>query len=395
MLKMPFILFFLILSFFAGAQEIINPKAAEFVTRFRFKQYNGGVMIIKATFDNVPDTLNFILDTGSGGISLDSTSCAELNIPTTGTDTSILGIGGKRKVNFCFDKTLHLPGLDVPHLNFHINNYEVLTSVYGEKIDGIIGYSFFKQYIVSINFDSLYIDVFKPGKINYPRGGHTLRPLFTALPIQYMTIRDRKKFTHNFYIDTGAGLCFLMSDEFAQDSMVLRKKRKPKLTQAEGMAGRLRMRLTVIKEVKLGPFRFRNVPTYLYQDDYNVLSYPFTGGLIGNELLRRFNMIINYPEREIHLKPNSHFKDLFDYAYTGLGIYYIDGRIMVEDVIPESPASKAGFKIGDEVLSVGANFSRNIQQYKNLLLVPHQKIKVIIIRDEELQSLTLKTIDIF
>ena len=73
------------------------------------------------------------------------------------------------------------------------------------------------------------------------------------------------------------------------------------------MVGKLQMRLTLIKEVRIGPYKFRSVPTYLYKDDYNVTSYPFTGGLLGNDLLRRFNMIFNYPNREIHLLPNTSF----------------------------------------------------------------------------------------
>ncbi len=379
---------------FATGQEIVT-NTPKFITRFPFKQYSGGVMVIRGCLGNVKDSLNFILDTGSGGISLDSTTCSDLNIATTKTDTTISGIGGKRKVDYVFNRTLHLPGLDVQSLNFHINNYEVLTSVYGEKVDGIIGYSFFSRYIVKINFDSLFIEVFSPGKMQYPtRSGHILKPAFTSIPIQYLQIKDRKKFSHNFYFDTGAGLCFLMSDQYASDSAVLLPKRKPLLTQAEGMVGRLQMRLTVIKELKIGPYRFRNVPTYLYKDDFNVTSYPFAGGLIGNELLRRFNMTINYGQREIFLQPNKHFYDLFDYAYTGLGIYYIDGKIMVEDVIDHSPAQKAGFKVGDEVFGIGTNLSHSIQQYKNLLLVPNQKLKVIVIRDGEVLELLLKTASI-
>jgi hypothetical protein len=185
-----------------------------------------------------------------------------------------------------------------------------------------------------------------------------------------------------------------MSDRYAQDSGVLLSKRKPLVTQAEGMAGRLQMRLTVIKELKLGPYRFFNVPTYLYKDDYNVMSYPFAGGLIGNELLRRFNMTINYGQREIHLLPNQHYSEPFDYAYTGLGIYYIDDKVMVEDVIPNSPAEKAGFKVGDQIYSMGNNFSQNIQQYKNLLLVANQRLKVIVLRDNNLHELLLKTVSI-
>jgi Aspartyl protease/PDZ domain len=376
------------------AQEILSQPEAKLLTRFPFKQFSGGVMVIHARLGDLPDTLNFILDTGSGGISLDSTTCANLSIKTTASDTTITGLGGVRKVPFVFDETLQLPNLPVKHLNFHVNNYEVLTSVYGEKVDGIVGYSFFSKYIVAINFDSSTIEVYSPGKINYPKGGTTLHPVFTALPIQWLNFRDRKKMGYNFYFDTGAGLCFLMSEKFAKDSAVLLSRRKPVVTQAQGMGGRLQMRLTVVKEVKLGPYRFHQVPTYLYDDEFNVTSFPFTGGLIGNDLLRRFNMIFNYSKREIHLQPNSHFRESFDYAYTGLGIYYIDGKIIVEDIIPGSPAAKAKFVAGDEVFAVGNNFSHNINTYKNMLQVPGEQVKVIVKRNEQLIMLTLNTLTI-
>lgn len=375
----------------AGAQEILPEKQAQFLTRFPFKQFSGGVIVIQARFGNVPDTLNFILDTGSGGISLDSATCKEFNIQLKPSDTMITGIGGMRKVSFAFDQTLSLPGLKVEHLNFHVNDYEVLSSVYGEKVDGIIGYSFFSRYIVKVDFDSSLIEVYTPGKIDYPKQGTMLHPAFTNLPIQWLNIRDRERLGFNFYIDTGAGLCLLLNEKFVKDSNILLSRRKPVLTQAEGMGGKLQMRLTVIKEVKIGPYRFHAVPTYLYKDDYNVTSYPFTGGLLGNDLLRRFNIVFNYPNREIHLSPNNHFTETFDYAYTGLGIYYVGGKIMVEDVIPGSPADKAQFKLNDEVIAVDKNFSLNIQAYKNILQTPNVSLKVIVKRDGVLKELTIYT----
>lgn len=346
---------------------------------------------MQARLGNIPDTLNFILDTGSGGISLDSSTCTEFNISKVASDTTITGIGGIRKVPFVFDETLHLPGLEVKHLNFHVNDYQVLTSVYGEKIDGIIGYSFFSRYIVAINFDSGYIDVYNPGKIKYPQGGTILHPVFTALPIQWINFKERKKMGYNFYFDSGAGLCFLLSEQFAEDSAVLLSKRKPVITQAQGLGGRLQMRLTLVKEVKIGPYRFHQVPTYLYNDEYNVTSFPFTGGLIGIDLLRRFNMILNYPKREIHLLPNGHYNEKFDYAYTGLGIYYENGKIVVGDVIEGSPAAKAKLLPGDEIFSVANNLSHNIQTYKNLLQTPNEDIKVIVKREGAYIMLNLHT----
>ena len=347
-------------------------------------------MVLQALLNGIPDTLNFILDTGSGGISLDSTTCAFYGLQPRYSDTIVTGMGSTHKARFIYNQELHLPGLTLDKLDFHINNYEILTSVYGEKIDGIIGYSFFRRYIVKVNFDSLEIEVYKPGEIKYPRSGTLLRPAFTTLPIQNLMVKDRRKINFNFYFDTGAGLCFLMSEDFAKDSTILHKKRKPIKTQAEGMGGRLEMQLTVVKQLQVGHYKFRNVPTYIFTDNYNVTSYPYVGGLLGNDLLRRFNLIINYPQREIHLSPNSHFTDIFDYAYTGMAMYFIEGKILVEDVVPGSPAEKAGIKVDDIVIAVGNSFSNNIMQYKTLLQNANTKTRMIVNRNGQLIDIYIR-----
>ncbi len=35
-----------------------------------------------------------------------------------------------------------------------VNNYDILTSVYGEKVDGILGYTFFSRYLIRVDYDS-------------------------------------------------------------------------------------------------------------------------------------------------------------------------------------------------------------------------------------------------
>ena len=54
-----------------------------------------------------------------------------------------------------------------------------------------------------------------------------------------------------------------------------------------------------------------------------------------------------------------------------------------------SPAEKAGFKEDDILLSVGTNFTNNIQAYKNLLQNPGEKVKVIVKRGGQLVQLTI------
>jgi hypothetical protein len=257
----------------------------------------------------------------------------------------------------------------------------VLTEVYGIQIDGIIGYSFLSRYIVKVNFDSLKISVFSPGFMAYPSHGLLLHPAFRGLPVIPLNIRDAKSYAQNYFFDTGAGLCFLITSQFAEDSSLLLKRRKPVQIEVQGMGGKKRMRLTLIKELNFGNYKFRKVPTYLYDDDYNLFAYPQRAGLIGDDILRRFNLLIDYPHRRIHLTPNSHFHDPFDYSYTGMTMYSLDSTVLIDDIIKGSPADKAGLKDGDIVMAVNNNFSGNVEVYKNLLQKTGYKISILIMRN--------------
>ena len=387
----------LIFSFTSSkAQEEFIPPPSKLLTSFPFTLLNGGIILVKATLGNYPDTLNFVFDTGSGGISLDSTTCTQLHIVPKPSDKTIRGIAGVRNVSFVYNETIHLPGLQVDSLNFHVNDYAILTSVYGQNIDGIIGYNFLTRYIVKIDYDSSLIYVYTKGTIKYPKGGYLTHPFIVNLPVEEAKVKDNTNISARFYFDTGAGLCLLLSTDFVSDSSLFgSKKKKPVPTLAQGLGGKTNMLQTTVKDFRIGPYHFRNVPTYIFDDEYNIASYPSLGGLIGNDLLRRFNIILNYGRREIYLMPNSHYRESFDYSYTGLSIYWIDDEIRVADVMKDSPAEKAGFKPGDIVFSVGNNFSKNIQVYKTMLQNIGEKIKVIIMRDGSLIELSLKVRRIF
>ncbi len=372
------------------AQEEFVPEPATYITTVPFRMLSGGIILMKAKLSQFPDTLNFIFDTGSGGISLDSMTTLTLGVKTALSDKTIRGIAGIRQVKFAYNQRLHLPGLTVDSLDFHINDYDVLSSAYGEKIDGIIGYSFIRRYILKIDYDSSKMYVYTKGTIKYPKGGFFLRPLLTTIPVMTADVKDAREIRSRFYFDTGAGMCLLLSEDFAADSMFVRPKRRWYTTQAEGLGGKAPMRQGVIKQIKIGPYKFRNIPTYIFEDQYNVTSYPYLGGLIGNDLLRRFNLIINYEKRDIYMTPNSHFKDVFDYSYTGIGMYVINGEIRIIDVMPGSPAEQAGFKPEDIIMAVENNFSQSIQTYKNLMQSPGQKLKVLVLREGEPMILVLK-----
>ncbi len=379
----------LCISLCATAQEeFIQPS--RFITSFPFKLYTGGVIVMEGQLAPFPDTLNFILDTGSGGISIDSTTAVYFGLEGIPSDRIIRGIAGIRNVSFVNNRTLNLPGITIDSLNFHINDYSILTAVYGERIDGIIGYSVLSRYILKINYDSTQVEFWTRGTIKYPRGGYLLRPYINTLPVQSLKVRDGHSVTARFLYDMGAGLNMMLSTDFLKDSTLLHKKRKLFAKQAEGLGGKVDMHLTVIREVRLGPYKFKKVPVYVFDDTYNITSYPSLAGILGNDILRRFNVILNYERREFHLLPNSHFGEPFDYSYSGIELYQVDGRIIVGDVAKGSPAEIAGVKEDDIVMAVNNNFSQDLQQYKASIQKSGDWLKLIIQRDGELKAINFR-----
>lgn len=377
------LLFFLLLSQPGRAQEEFIQPPSRFLTRVTFNQLTGGIVIIRGVLNNFPDTLNFVLDTGSSGISLDSSTADYLGLKPVPTEKTIRGIAGIRNVPFLYNQTLRFPNLNIDSLDFHVNDYSILTSVYGEQIDGIIGYSFLSRFIVKLNYDSMYMEIWTRGSIRYPKGGFLVKPLIGNLPVYPLRVKDATTLTSRFLYDIGAGVCMMLSTDYVEDSSLLHKKRKLFTKQGEGVGGKIDMFVTVIKEVKLGPYRFRSVPTYVFDDTYNVTSYPQLGGLIGNDILRRFNTILNYEKRDFYLVPNKHFNDAFDYSYSGVELYFIGGSIIVGDVAKGSPAEAAGLKEEDIVIGINNNFSQNLNQYKVALQAANEKIKMVIRRPGE------------
>jgi predicted metalloprotease with PDZ domain len=93
--------------------------------------------------------------------------------------------------------------------------------------------------------------------------------------------------------------------------------------------------------------------------------------------------------------PNSHYRDPFDYSYTGIELYFIDGQIELGAVAKGSPAEEAGLKEADVVVAVNNDFSQNFQKYKNVLLTPNARIKLIVRRNGELIQTDMKVKSIF
>jgi hypothetical protein len=226
--------------------------------------------------------------------------------------------------------------------------------------------------------------------MKYPKGGWLYEPILRTLPVQSARIRDAVTTNSRFLFDIGAGLCLMLNKEFIDDSNFLDKKRVLYAKEAEGVGGKIDMHMTVIKEMRIGPYRFRNIPVFVFDDTFNLTSYPYLNGIIGNDILRRFNLILNYSKREFYFMANTHYLDGFDYAYSGIELYMIDGQVILGDVARGSPAEKAGLKEGDVLIGINNIVGQNIQLFKTALQAAGDRVRLIINRDGVLMEFSFK-----
>ncbi len=84
------------------------------------------------------------------------------------------------------------------------------------------------------------------------------------LVAQTARVRDEQMASTRFLYDMGAGVCMLLTRDFIADSPFLYKKKRTWVKEGEGLGGKIDMELMVIKEVKVGPYRFRNVPVLCF-----------------------------------------------------------------------------------------------------------------------------------
>jgi len=110
-------------------------------------------------------------------------------------------------------------------------------------------------------------------------------------------------------------------------------------------------------------------------------------GSLGSEFLRRFNMILDYPDKKIHIMANSAFHDEFHYDMSGLEIQVPvpdKHRYIIAGIRKQSRAEMAGIRTGDEILTINGTpiTQLNLDEiYKYLLRDDGKKIRLELLRE--------------
>ena len=210
-----------------------------------------------------------------------------------------------------------------------------LSSHIGIPVNGIIGYKFFKNNIVEINYQKKRVVI----HANDEQTKQKLDKKFKTVPITierskpyiYATaIVDENKVPAKLLIDIGNSDAFWI---FENKKIKLPKKNFPDFL-GKGFSGDIEGHRAKIDNFLIDDFNFKK-PIVSFPDSTsirNVKMVPDRIGSVGGEVLKRFTVVLDYADKKMYLKKNSKFSEPFTYNKSGITIQH-NGLQWVQETV--------------------------------------------------------------
>jgi hypothetical protein len=233
-----------------------------------------------------------------------------------------------------------------------------LESIFGRRIDAIAGGDLLRQSAAEFDFARRRIRLHAGAAFRYGGNGASLPiELLHNVPYVELTVLlpNGKRVQGKFTVDTGAGgVAIQIFTPLAEREGWLAGLGTISET-GHGIGGTTHHLAARAAALDAGPYRLVR-PTIAFTEDYDEAhTPPGVAGLVGVELLRRFRVILDYPDQHIYLEPNTRLDEPFVYDATGLRLRASAPRFntfTVSQVIERSAAAGAGIEPGDKLLAI-------------------------------------------
>ena len=325
-----------------------------------------GIAHIPFTFDNSHILLEarlssgkvavFMLDTASNHTLLDSSVAREAGIESSG-EVSLRTAAGAVSTSSSDTKELSLPGLDVVVDRMLVMDLNSIAAGTGWRIGGVLGNDALRSFTVQIDYAAKVLTLYRAGVYHAPALAASL-PLSEAshggtvtVPVT-LTLPGQPPVDIRCAIDTGASVTIL-SSPFVDSSGAIQAVGKTQSHPSLG-AGNARFDTLMgrISGLKVGPYRFADPVVGLSRATGGLLAGDEFQGILGNDVLERFTVTLDYPHNSLVLEPNASLAKPFHTDASGMVLIARGADLRSFEVIavePESPASHSGIQVGDIV----------------------------------------------
>lgn len=179
--------------------------------------------------------------------------------------------------------------------------------------DGVIGYSYFGKYKVEVDYDNKIIILHDSADTINDSGWENIPLTFDEnnkphLNI-YISIAKEEPVLLDVYIDYAASLSIELT---VKEGM---KFRLPEKYEGEfrgfGLSGDVIGKTARISSFKIGKYEFENATATFFEGDSRSKD-KIADGVISNDALRRFNLVFDYQNKKLLIKPNNSFNEPFE-----------------------------------------------------------------------------------
>lgn len=389
-MKFKLLLLGLFLCIFVNAQnsfELVNTKKA--VIPFKFIN---NLIFIPITVNGAE--LTFLLDTGVSDAILFSLENKELKLSNV-EKVKFSGLGGSISIDgLKSERNMGKIGDEI--INTSMSLYIIIDEEFnisphvGIPVNGVIGYHFFKDHPIYIDYTSRKITVYESAdllKKKIKRFEEFPITIEKDKPYLYAGVEmTNEKKDSKLLIDLGNSDAIWLFPTLIKNFVYNRPNIDDFL--GRGFNGDIYGKRSRIHNFYLGDFKFEK-PLTAMPDEFSIQHVNLVEnrkGSIGGEIMRRFTVIFDYPNKKLYLKKNRNFDDPFHFNMSGLdfkqdGLEWQEDRLKIETqksamvttevykdafqykfslkpifsitgVRKDSPAYEAGLKKDDKVISI-------------------------------------------
>ncbi|MES2239850.1 MAG: aspartyl protease family protein [Bacteroidota bacterium] len=216
-----------------------------------------------------------------------------------------------------------------------------LSSFVGVTVNGIIGYTAFKNYLVEIDYNKKVVFFYKSATDFQKKMGkkYTKVPLSIERQKPYLNALvkiDSTEVVVKLLVDSGNSDAVWLFDKLSNKIKVPKKHFDDYLGQ--GLSGTVEGKRGRINEFSIGDFKF-DLPIVAFPDSASIKNISLQTnrlGSLGGEILKRFSVVFDYKNSQLFLKKNKAYNASFYYNKSGIEIWqtgaqWVKHAVLVQD----------------------------------------------------------------
>lgn len=272
------------------------------VTVLPFELRSDNRIYVKCRVNETTD-LTFLFDTGAGIMVINQSILdKKLKLVLDG-ETNNIGANGSNKAPVSTRNTLGFGEIN-------LDNIDYLAITYGEgTFDGVFGANIMAKYIVEIDYDKKQLKFYNPPDYVYETSDYERYSITKKAGVFVMKSSinvNKKKFEGYFEIDTGGDGELQLTSPFVSKNgfaKIFKKVATATTSGSDGMS--VDSPIVVVPEIQFGRKYFYRIQVILSAAKSGVFASTEIDGILGNNFLKRFNMILDISRKQMFLKPNN------------------------------------------------------------------------------------------